>query len=557
MTIHQKFTGDNSQLLKAYQDVAAQNTRLEQQIGKLAAGMGKGAKSGKQDMDLWGQSTKYVTSSLTGLVSGWLSVASVISVVNEEIEHHKRLAKEALDTHTSLAASQSDLFINSWGKPKEVTEANLKQLRQMANEVKVGEVHLTGAFASAQSTGVGTDKQQMDSVRMAAELSPQRPEGIGNLSKSLLMGQQLTGKSADEVAALFLSGGGSAFLENPEQQSRFLRQTMAGVMASSRGDKTKAAEQAVEFGAALTTMVGEERGESARTQTISTSASLDKFFTEGFERTVHGHKFRDKPKTDPGAVLDRFRMLQNDPKLAQRYLDGSSREALFDGPLRRALLDKNSEEAKRITEAQEKVGYNTQPLQPLLDQLRSGTPQIEAERMQRTGQVNKEQHELRSTKFSREANALAIVSDTLSKTRKYSPEPWGLKIAEDKAQEQIRPVRDELFGSDPIESSIATLQTRAAAIRKPGSTFFGKNMRSASRPIDELNQDERGALEYVQKSIEALREIQAAGIREAEKATRAMEENTRATRETNDILRTQKPNAAPAARAERGRFRER
>lgn len=634
MTIHQKFTGDSSQLVKEYQNLAAQNTRLEQKVGALTQRMGEGVKSGKRDFDLLGQSTKFATGALTGMLASWFSIATAISLVNQEVARHKQLADEALATHQSLAAAQADLYLNAFGKSPDTVAGIQTQLRRLATDAKVPEKAITQAYASAQSTGVGTDKMQMDAVRMAAELSAQRPENIGNLSKSILMGQQLTGASAEEVAALFLSGGASAFMENPEQQSRMLRQTMAGVMASSGGDKRRGAEQGIELGAALTTMVGEERGESARTAALSLSGQLNTFFTEGFEKTVNGHKFRVKPKVaDPGGVLDRLRVLQNDPKLAKQFLEQANFEELFKAPIRRAILDKNSEEAKRITEAEQKVSYDTKPLQPLREQLRRGTTQIELDRTNRERESNKEQREIANTRFAREAAANKIVEDSLAQTAKFSNTPWGLKWAGDALDENFtRPVTDAITGGNPLDSAIQKLEFRRRAVLKPGSGFLGKNMGRESRKLEQLSADERGAVEYLDKQIALLKEMRnqelseqrpspppqaapperssfagnvagqlaagpggiaasivrkgfdssssrslfeatiggqlvqlltkllvsdSAAVKAAEGTTKAIEENTKEARETNQILRERKPVSAPAAREERGRHRER
>lgn len=544
MTIHQKFTGDPSQLLKAYQELSAANTRLEQQVGNLTRKMSEGAKEGKTGFDGLGLSTRNVTTQLGAMVGSWFSIQTAIAAVNAEIEHHQQLAREALNTHHQLAASQADLFLNAWGRPESETSANRQRITQMASDAKVPEKFMTAAFASAQSTGVGTDEQRLSAVQLSSKLSGQRPENIGNLSKSILMAQQLTGVSPEEAASLFLSGGASAFMENPEQQSRMLRQTLASVAASSTGtDKKRIAEQAVEIGAALTTMVGEERGESARTAAGKLSGDLNTFFTKGFEFTgPRGHKFRKKPKMDPGGVIDRIRVLQNDPKLANAFLEKASFETMFQAPISRALLDKNSEEAKRISDAERTVSYDTKPLAPLLRQLQTGTPSIELERAERGSMVNKEQSELAADQAARRTQANKIWRESLWQTAEHTDAIPGMKLLSNQLSGTFAGAKQLVKPDAVFEDAIKALEYQQKNIlgnRNPTLLSAVTNTPGKALDVDKLTQKERADYEYLGKQIAELNQLMKLQL-EAQKTAPQLQ-----------------PTLAPtAARAERGGHRE-
>jgi hypothetical protein len=517
VTIHQKFTGDPSQLLKAYQDLAGANARLEQQVAKLAGTMGGAGREAQRANRLNIDFAKNAMGDIRNVITGWLSLQGAISAVNMAIEHHKQLTADALATAEKLAVAQADVFLTAWGKSPQETAANNQRIGQIAGRTAVPQELVTQAFGAIQGAGIGTNEQQFAAIEMAAKLSGQKPQNVGSIAKSILFGQHALGVSGEEAAALFLSGGASAYVENPEAQSRMLRQVMATVTASSGGDRKRAGEQAIELGAALTIMVGEERGEAARTSAAKLSADLNNFFTEGIEKTVRGHKFRVKPNVpDPGGVIDRLQVLQNDPKLAKQFLESATFEAQFEAPIKRAILDKNSVEARQIAEAQRTVGFDTKSLGPLLQQLESGTPQIEQERIKRAADVRKQQHELARPDLARLENVRKMTADALSQTREFSVDGSIFGMASDFVNQNAMPLRE----GNQAGMSIELLRQRRNDVLRAGQPKSSVLRSILPAPQEEsLAPEAKQALQLLDSTIAALERLKEQEGKELQKQT--------------------------------------
>jgi hypothetical protein len=561
MAIHQKFTGDPSQLIKAYSDLAAHNVKLEQQVAKLALQMGEASRSGRAGMGLIGQGARAARTEIMSLVGSWVSVHTVVRAATAQMEEHRAAARDALDANRALAAYQADTFLNSFGDDPTITEQNRQRVRRLAADAKIDEKYAMAAYSSVQSTGIGTDDQRFEALKIATRLSPQRPENIGNLGKAILMGQSIGGFTAEESASLFLSGGGAAFLENPDQQIRFLRQTMAGSTASAAtstvAEKRRAAEQSIELGAALTTMVGEDRGEAARTAAVKLSGDLHKFFAEGYKVTgPHGRTRLIKPKSDPGAPLDRLEALQGDPTLAKQFTDNTSFETLFESPLKRAILDPKSREAEAIRGAVKKVSPNPTPLQPLYEQLESGTPQIELQRAEQASQANLSELQYSQPLKSRREQARKIWLESLAKTRGYRMPVYG--FLDEMAETGVKDFSHFAKPDAVFEDAIEGLKRRQELILAPKDSWgLEKGRWNAPRSIDQLKDEERKDYEYLGKQLEILIELMRS--QQQSQSDPAMEKQTQVLLRIEEKITSPPGSAGPspaAARNERGVHRE-
>lgn len=556
MTIHQKFTGDASQLLQCYQQQSKEIVHLEQQFGKLAQKMNEGTRAGKGGFDLMSQATKSAGSEIGGLVTSWLSVSAAIAAVNQEIEHNRRLAEEALNKNYELAGAQGDFYLNQYGKTPEEIESNKQGIKQLVNELKVPENVVTGAFNSVASTGIGTSEQQMQAIRMAGKVSGQRPENIGNLAKSLLMTQHMAGVNAEEALALNLSAGANAFMENPDSQARAIRQATAAAVASSPGDKRKATEQSAELLAASTQWVGEERGESARTFTAQLSGQLNEFFTKGSEKTgPRGIKIKTKPPVDPGTAGDRIEYLQNNPKLAKAFIENKmSVETMFKAPAERLLLDKNSPEAKTFKKVQADVGYDTKPLPELYKNLESGTAQIQLERSKRTADVNLEQMQLATDLDNRRTRAREILQSSLDATSwRGTDAPIGGKLLKNKITGLAAEAKEQTEPDSIFPNAIKALEEQQRNIRSQPtflSLLTDGIIPAKQRELSKLGQEDRKQYDFLGEQIAELNRLMQQQIQ-------AQKDLTAAQRDLANPQLNRAPTSVPnAARAERGGHRE-
>lgn len=505
MTIHQRFTGDSSQLVKAYQDVANANVKLEQRVGELARKMGEVGRAAKGGTDQMQSGMKGVAQDLAGAIAGYVSLRSVIAAVNEELEHKKKLQAEAFQANSSLAPAQADMILNSFGDSPEQIKANQQRIRKMATELHVPEVSVTQAFGDVRGTGVGNVDQQMKAVELAAKMSGKRPENMASVAKSLLMTQDLSGASAEEAAALNLSSGAAAFVTNPESQSRMLRQAMAASTAASAGDKRKAAEQAAEFTAGLSVVGGDDRGESSRTASAAIAGQMHEFFTEGIEVPIPGaggRKRRIKPKFDPGSQMDRMEYLQNNPSDAKAFVENKlAVETQFRAPVRKMFLEKDSAEAQKMRNVRETVGYDTKQLPSFLHQIEKGTPQLAQARAAQVAESAKEQFLLANPKMGERKTADDIVTDTFEKTRDMSSGGYLMRGARDWWNQSTRSVADQVYGRDELDSAEKALKGRRQEILTAPGWLTGKGRNNRLREESELNEKERSALTLVDEGL--------------------------------------------------------
>jgi hypothetical protein len=510
--VKQVFSGDKTALETAYRDLAKEVVRLETQVQRLSTTSVTGTQQAtRQHTALEGVLRRQI-GAIAGVATSWLGVQTVVRAVNEQLERTIRLEEGASKAGKDLARGQADIILNTFG----ADDATRQRIAAGAQQIAVNRGLPGGlvSHAAGQLMGAGTGplEERLKALDVAASLSRHSPEAMLPAALAIQQTQKITGMNEKEAASLALSGGSAAFIGEPALQFRFLQQVMSGVVSSSPGDKKKAAEQGMELGAFLTQVVGEERGEAARTAGISLSSQLDEYFGPGFDSSFMGHKIKIKAGgKDPGLPIDRLRYLQEHPAEAKRFLEHSSFERMFESPVRNLLLNPGGDEDKLLRETEKTVAINVPALESTIRALESGTPQMKAAAEAGMSESRSEAYKGQMTEKALQAEARQIRDETMQNTSKYSRLPAFL--------DNLGRWFGDRFGGDIEDQALGEIKKRAGEIRGTvGVDQWGRPTRdsmvdgtSVTRvmptPDSMLLPGQRQALEYMNQQTSRLEEI--------------------------------------------------
>jgi len=512
-TTKQIFTGDASQLDACYKGLAQQVTRLEDQVHKLTTSSERGMAG--------------LLRGAAGAATQFIGLHAVIQSVNDDMAKMVRLQGEAAAAQRNLAGGQAEIILNTFGLDEKTVLKIAERGKEISAKYGLPQPLVEATAGRLMGAGVGPFEKRMEALEVAASLTRHTPEALGPTALAVQQTQKMTGMSAEEAASLMQSAGSAAFIGDPAMQARFLQQVMSGVVASSSGDRRVAAEQGLELGSWLTQVVGEERGESARTAGISLAAQMNEFFTEGLKIDgPGGMKLRVKPPEDPGSPIDRFRYLQEHPEFARPFLDRASFERLFESSIKKAILSPESAEAKLLAETEQTVKVDVPALKQQVQRLQTLTPQLATTTTAKQGETLVEHFKAELTRGG--------VTDSLrnlreegqtaaSRFRHFTPLEVGIgnKIG-------------DVFGyfqGNEAERILEDLRFTRKDVLQSGALF--------PRGVEQLSPDERRVVDLLDKLIangeQQLAQLKAISERE----------------------RPQPPAVGPAANAEPGRHRER
>jgi hypothetical protein len=506
--VKQTFSGDPSALQNAYRDLAKEVVRLETQVQRLSTTSVTGTQqASRQHQALEGVLRRQI-GAIGGVATSWLSVQTVVRAVNDELQRTLRLEEGAAKAHKDLARGQAEIVLNTFGQD----DATRHRIEAGAQQIAVNRglpPGLTSADAGRlMGAGTGPLEERLKALDIAAALSRHTPEAMLPAALAIQQTQKITGMNEKEAASLALSGGSAAFIGDPALQFRFLQQVMSGVVASSPGDKKKAAEQGMELGAFLTQVVGEERGEAARTAGISLSSQMDEYFGRGFDSSFMGHKIKIKASgKDPGLPIDRLRYLQEHPSEAKRFLEHTSFERLFESPIRNLLLNPGGDEDKLLRETENTVAVNVPALESTMRALERGTPQMKTSAEAGKSEARSDVYKSTRTEKALQDEARKIRNESIDQTSKY-----GMPAIVEGGSRWF----GDRFGPDIDEQAWRDLQTRELArFAAPSASISGGVPRASPwsmgrasralcrRPIRCLTPAQRGDLAYIQAANQA------------------------------------------------------
>jgi hypothetical protein len=422
--------------------------------------------------------------SVAAVAVQYLGLQAAIQAVNAEMERTKQLQADALKQHGNLAKGQAEIILNTFGQDEKTVRTVNERARQISGKYGLPEQLVQQTAGRLMGAGVGPIEERLQALDISGALNRHTEQGLMPTALAIQQAQKLTGMTPEQSAALMQSAGSAAFIGDPAMQARFLQQVLSGVVASSGGDRRVAAEQGLEMGAWLTQVVGEERGESARTAAISLSAQMNEFFTQGFRVQVPGGSVKIKPPTDPGTPLGRVKFLQENPKIAKEFFERASFEKLFEASIQKAILDPKSAEARLLRETEAAVKPDVGALHTQIQRLESMTPQTRTASSAAQAKTIVEQFEGQITRDA-VTESLRQSRDkglgAAARFRHYSPlEVW--------LGSNVRDLGGWMFGNQP-ERFLEDLQfARGDVLRGAGVSSPDQLPGEARRVVDFLDQ---------------------------------------------------------------------
>lgn len=278
--------------------------------------------------------TAFSPTKIAGAVSAVMGVQQAIGLVRAELAAAQKMVDDKNVTQLTVGQSRNVLLRNLVGSSPDEIQSVQKAATDIAADTGVSEVPINAALAAAISATGGKNKLAVSLVRQSAKFLKDRPDEIGDFAGSLGDLTRVTGSDDPMVSmGLLAKTGQLSRITSPKLLAASAAPALIGATAFGGDARTGAS-----LFAALTSGSGDFTGASTGTALIALASQLDDA-SKGkgsFEKLF-------KPGEIAGnTLLDRIRALQNNPELAQRFIDKASFEKKAQGPMQQLLLDPRS-----------------------------------------------------------------------------------------------------------------------------------------------------------------------------------------------------------------------
>jgi hypothetical protein len=542
-TVKQTFTGDKNQLEQAYKDLAQQVVRLEQANVRLAQqteAANRNALAGQQrSNEAIGQGIQNVAQ----LAAQYAGFAGILAGVNQELRETARLQEKSADTQVAVADAQAAVIKNLTGVSSEQRKRFLEQVADVAVATRFQDLGaLNLAAAAGVSASAGDQQVTLDAIAKASRLSRDRPHELPILSGAAIDISKSTGRArADENLGFLMSAGTQARIEELKKQAENIAPAVISGVATVRGDRQQAAIDVAAFFAAASNLAGDKQGDPTRTFTTSFTAQLRDFFEKGQEVTIAGRKLRIKPGEDPGDFAGRLGVLQQDPRLQQRFLEASNFEWRYK-VFAEQVLSGGSEADKLFRQGRGAIRFDSAQYEQTAKDLEALTPELSLASARRDAAFNQQQRELALDQEGIAGETRRILREALTSTAGYAESFPGTRYVASELAVYGQDL-NYAMGGDPVESAIEQLEARREQVRYRNRSLLARTRQGAATAVEQLSERERADFNRLSEDIAALRRL-------AERQTQLAEEAGGRDRET-------RPSAGPAANAELGGQRER
>ena len=388
-TTTQTFTGDSSNLEKAYQSLAKEVARLESANQKLAGQMATQSEGVARGMKSQENAIGSALGSLKSYAMGFASVGAAASLVNRALEEQMRLSKEIADTNIEAGKSQGDVLTNLVGVDPAEQRRILGEINRIQRDTGFGSIdELNRGAAAAISASGGDVSGALDALREAARLSVLKPEQLKTVAGGALDVRSATGiQDQRQNLGLLLSFQSAARGTGLERVARNAAPAIGSMAKSVPSDQKEAARQSAALLAALSQGAKDFTLESTATAGIQLADHMTEFFTKGIAKEANGRKFTIRPPQDPQTIQGRVEFLQQNERFRKLYIENfvdKGMETKFREPTR-GLLDSQKAANLRgqgvvpvadlFKQFQGAIQYQPQAVDDLAKQLREATPQ--------------------------------------------------------------------------------------------------------------------------------------------------------------------------------------
>lgn len=310
MTVTQKFVGDTTQLMREYDKILAKQTKMEQDMRRMAEESKRENKN--QQVGLGS-----VAKSVLSVAASYISVQTAISGTKAVLDDYMRQQRESAELAKRLAQSQSDAIKNMAGMATAAKAGLIDDISDISLRTGFADVgKLTEAAGSAISSGA-TPEMARKAIEAAAQVTVNRPEQLATYAAGAVNIGRATGTvDSERNLGFLLQAGAQAQVVDPEMLARNLAPVVASqAMRAAPADKETVARESAAIFATLSRAGTDVTGQSTTTAATQFMSRMDSFFSE----------MENAPKT-PFAQLG---ALSTDAELQAKFFSESFGEERF------------------------------------------------------------------------------------------------------------------------------------------------------------------------------------------------------------------------------------
>lgn len=401
--VHQKFTGDEKDMARAYDKLTKKNELLRKEVQKVKREAREAKRAFKDSFG--GQATQRLKTFTAGLI-GTGGVLLAYRAIRKELELVRRVQETAFQTQVSVLAARARLAQNLAGagggdpaRQAAIDERGRQAGISISRETGLSQAIIFPTLGSAVSAAGQRLEPAIKAVRQASISLAETPELIEDFSGALIgiskAAQDITGPKFDpEVAqGLVQKAGGLSRVKDPLKQAQNLPVGIIGGQLAGFS-----IQESISFLAAISNATEDIQGRKSATANISFPAAITAFFEENkkakkLEEEIFGtQKFRDARKVvaatqlalTGGTELDTRRVtagertaILQDPanaKLRETFIKETSFQVKTGEAIKALLRDPRSVPAREFAEFQKQIGTT--------ETLRASTQQFIAGRLE-------------------------------------------------------------------------------------------------------------------------------------------------------------------------------
>ncbi|MEM6258032.1 MAG: hypothetical protein AAGI37_06925 [Planctomycetota bacterium] len=490
----QRYELETEKGTRATNEQRRSSERRERQIRRLAGVLGQEERAQRRanqaireaggDLDDAGVSAAGFLRNLRGIAASvgvFVALRQGLRLYMNELEQAKQLQSEVFQTQVTIATAERNLKENLASASDEEVGQAIEAAREIAQQRSLPIAQTTDALASALSARGGNLDEAIRLTDLAAQVRPDQPGSLGNISGAIGDIFNAIGAESELEALGFLQTVGTqSRVPSAEQQARTVPAAITGIVSEGFTP-----QEAGALFAALSVGTADTTGESTRTASINFAQQLNTFF-------------KTAQRDERGASA--IEALQQDPQLAQSFLDNLSLEARASAPARALVGDASSSVASGFTSNIEQFGDRGSLIataEQQIERLNSG--QLEA-----TAAIDRD---LKSLVDQLNANNLALarvgaIRDNLSEVLRAS----GSSALAQRIDEFIFDANNFASPEEAVKDLIDLLEDRVEDIRGQERPPFSIGTLTGRREFKgrPLTDQQEFAIEAIESAIERI-----------------------------------------------------
>ena len=456
-------------------EVIASLQKMEKEVEKLREENRKLKEVGKEAMasakaGAEGASSAYekVTTSIEGMVSGYVSVNAALQLGNKLLQDKIDLQNKAADVQHAGAIAERSLLRNLGNITVDEQNKFLGGIKTISSETGVSQDMLKGTAAEAVSArGNLNFEQTLQHIKQAALMAPENAVEQAATSRALMNAASITGSVNQENNQAFLT---DLMGQSPSSRLADISQNMMPGIAGVKGFGGTA-QEAGALNTAMASAMKDATGASSGTAAIQLAKQIEKY--------------------TPGGAADDIKYLQEHEAERKAFLAKASFEAKATAPSK-DILTPGTDAAKLFAQNMQSftpAGSEGVAAKAYIERLNS-TPLQQAENFRRkfeTAAETRRQEDIKSGDYSRIRRAIDETAESTGVD--YVHRTLGANYG-----------RIAGFARDPQAAGIAQIGAMSGDIEK--------NAIGGSKESKEMAKAQIDALNAIKFELEAIRENQ-------------------------------------------------